>query len=147
MSQIKDLFAKTSTKLHRAVFTATKGRVGSSFLGLPVVELTMTGAKTGKTRHTMVGAPIIEADRLVLVASYDGAPQDPAWYRNLCAHPAVSVNIKGKSKPMTARTASAAEKAELWPRIIAASKAYAKAQAKTSRDIPVVILTPASDAS
>jgi deazaflavin-dependent oxidoreductase (nitroreductase family) len=141
---MKDLFAKSSTGVHRAIFTATKGRVGGSFFGLPVVELTMTGAKTGKVRKTMVGAPILEPDRVVVVASYDGAPHDPAWYRNLCAHPSVIVTSREQTQEMTARTATPEEKAELWSSIVAASKAYAKAQAKTDRDIPVVILTPAA---
>jgi len=142
MSRTKDAFSRYSTKIHRAVFTASKGRVLGKVFGMPVVEVTMTGRKSGKTRHAMLGAPICEPDRVVVVASYDGAPHNPAWYLNLCSNPSVTVTRNGQSQAMTARTASPEEKAVLWPTIVSAAKAYGKAQDRTARDIPVVILTP-----
>lgn len=90
----------------------------------------------------MLAAPICEGDRVVVVASYNGAPEHPAWYLNLSSDPAVTLTIKGQARSMTARTASPQERSELWPRIVQASGSYAKAQAKTDREFPVVILTP-----
>jgi deazaflavin-dependent oxidoreductase (nitroreductase family) len=87
----------------------------------------------------MLTAPIIEDDRVVLVASKGGDDRDPDWYRNLVAHPEVELTVKGETKPMVARTAAAAERDELWPRITAAYKGYGGYQQRTKREIPVVI--------
>ena len=144
MPNASDLGFKFFTGIHRAVFNATRSRLGGKIGGVPVVKLTTTGRKTGRQRDTMLMAPIHDDDRVVLVASKGGAPRDPAWYLNLRAHPQVTISRAGASRPMVARTASATEKAELWPAIVRAFKGYAGYQDKTDRDIPVVILEPAT---
>lgn len=138
----KDELAKVGTRVHRMVFRATKGMVLGSFGGMPAVELTTTGRKTGKERSTMLTAPIAEDERVVLVASWGGDDRHPTWYLNLRDHPEVELTAKGTHRLMRARTASAEEKAELWPDIVAQYKGYAGYQEKTDRDIPVVILEP-----
>ena len=82
--------------------------------------------------------------RIVLVASRGGDDRNPAWLHNLQAHPAVEIELDGRTRPMTARVADAAERAELWPRIVADHANYASYQSKTDREIPVVVLDPAS---
>ena len=84
----------------------------------------------------------IDPDRVVLVASWGGDDRHPTWYLNLRDHPEVEITTTGAHREMTARTASADEKAELWPRITATYPGYAGYQTKTDRDIPVVILDP-----
>lgn len=138
----KDRVARAISFVHRELFTRTDGRIANRIAGMPVVQLTTTGRKTGKRRPTMLTAPIIDGDRVVLVASYGGDDRDPVWYRNLVADPDVEVVFGGRRLEGQARTATPEEKAELWPRIVAAYSGYAAYQRKTDRDIPVVIVDP-----
>ena len=78
----------------------------------------------------------------MLVASKGGDDRHPEWYRNLVAHPSVELTIGGVARRMTARTAGADERAELWPRVIAAYHGYAVYQRRTTREIPLVICEP-----
>jgi deazaflavin-dependent oxidoreductase (nitroreductase family) len=78
----------------------------------------------------------------VLVASKGGDDRHPFWYNNLVAQPEVDLTIRGVTRPFRARTASSAEKAALWPRIVAAYPGYGAYQGRTDRDIPVVICVP-----
>ena len=83
-----------------------------------------------------------EGDHLVIIASSNGAPKPPDWYRNLVANPDVELTARGTTRAMRAHTADATERAELWPRIVAAYRGYADYQRRTDREIPVVVLTP-----
>jgi deazaflavin-dependent oxidoreductase (nitroreductase family) len=78
----------------------------------------------------------------VLVASKGGDDRNPDWYRNLTARPEVELTMDGRHRPMRARTATAEERDELWPRVVAAYKGYAAYQRRTDRDIPLVICEP-----
>ena len=128
---------------HRLMLLLTGGRYPKKIMGMEPVELHTTGRRTGERRSTMLTAPIYEAGRVVLVASKGGHTDHPGWYKNLSANPQVEITAGGRTTKMVARTASAEEKAELWPRITAAYKGYAGYQANTQRDIPVVICEPA----
>ncbi len=112
-------------------------------MGMPVVKLTTIGRKSGQRRDTMLTSPVRDGDRIVLVASNGGAEAHPAWYLNLLQDPHATATTSGRTREMIARTASAEEKAELWPRIVSAYQGYAGYQTKTDRNIPVVILEPA----
>lgn len=101
--------------------------------------LTTTGRKSGIERHSPL-AWFPHADGLVVIASAGGSDHHPAWYLNLVANPLVRVEIHGVDRPMTARTASDGEKAQIWPGIIAKARNFEHYQARTSRNIPVVIL-------
>ncbi|HEX9992408.1 MAG TPA: nitroreductase/quinone reductase family protein [Acidimicrobiales bacterium] len=109
---------------------------------MPVVLLETTGRKTGKRRSTMLTAPVVDGDKVVLVASFGGDRRHPAWFLNLREHPDVVVTMEGRTRELRARVATEDEKAELWPRIVAAYRGYAAYQRRTDRDIPVVILEP-----
>jgi deazaflavin-dependent oxidoreductase (nitroreductase family) len=141
---ITDAAAKLMNATHRIVLRLSGGRVLNSAFGMPAVELHTIGRKTGRSRATMLTAPVIEHERVVLVASKGGDDRQPDWYRNLVANPDVELTIEGTTRPMRARTASPEEKAELWPRIVAAYKGYGGYQKRTDRDIPVVICEPAA---
>ncbi len=143
MADRRDPAAKVVNLLHRSVFTLTKGKVGGKIGGMPAVVLTTTGRKTGEKRQSMLTAPIVDGDTVVLIASYGGGPKHPQWYLNLQADPNVLITRDGKTTNMVARTATPAERAELWPRVTAAYKGYAGYQEKTDREIPVVIFDPA----
>lgn len=142
-TELKDTLFKAGTALHRSLFRATKGRLAGRAQGMTVVELVTTGRKSGRPRSTMLTAPILEPDRMVLVASFGGDDRHPAWYLNLRADPKVTVTFAGSTRVMSARVASEAERAELWPRVTKVNPGYAKYQTRTSRTIPLVIVEPA----
>jgi len=127
---------------HRALLKLSGGRFPRRILGMQTVELRAQGRKSGEWRSTLLTAPICEHDQVVLVASKGGHPGHPQWYLNLAENPDVEISIEGDVRELRARTASAEEKAELWPRIVSTYKGYAGYQRKTERDIPVVICEP-----
>jgi deazaflavin-dependent oxidoreductase (nitroreductase family) len=139
---LADLGLKSMNRTHHAILRLTGGRVLHTPLGMPAIELHTVGRKSGLSRSTMLTAPVVDGDTIVLVASKGGDDRNPDWYCNLVAHPKVEVTIAGKRRPMTARTASPEEKAELWPKIVAAYRGYGDYQRRTKRDIPVVICEP-----
>jgi deazaflavin-dependent oxidoreductase (nitroreductase family) len=139
---LADIGLKTMNLVHRTILHATGGLVLSSAFGMPVVELHTVGRTSGLPRSTMLTAPVVDGDRVVLVASKGGDDRDPDWYRNLIAHPDAEVTMAGRRRPVRARRASPDEKAELWPRVVAAYPGYAGYQRRTKRDIPLVICEP-----
>ncbi len=127
---------------HRAVLMASRGHLGQSAFGMQAVELHTVGRRSGQRRTVLLTAPISKPGLVVLVASKGGDDRDPDWYRNLVANPDVYLTIRGHEAPWHARTASPEEKQALWPAITAAYKGYASYQARTAREIPVVICEP-----
>ena len=142
---VKDGLFRAVTTLHRAVLRATRGRVLGRVGGMAVVILTTTGRHSGRERHTVLTAPVVDGERVVLAASYGGDDRHPQWFRNLLADPHVGLTIGGRRRAMRARVASAEEKAELWPRIVDAYRGYAAYQHRTERDIPVVVVEPGGE--
>jgi deazaflavin-dependent oxidoreductase (nitroreductase family) len=140
--RMADLGLKAMNVAHRAILRATAGRVLGSAFGMPVVELRTVGRKSGLPRTTMLTTPVSDGDRVVLVASKGGDDRDPDWFRNLLADPEVELTMGGRRRLMRARQASPEEKAELWPRVVAAYQGYAGYQRRTKRDIPLVICEP-----
>ena len=142
MTAPKDQIFKVVTRLHRAVYDLSKGRVTGKALGMPVLKLTTIGRKSGDRRTTMLTSPLMEGDDVILVASFGGDDRHPAWYLNLVAEPDVEIEIDGTKRPMRARVAEGAERARLWDVVTAAHDNYAGYQRRTDREIPVVVLSP-----
>ena len=142
MANAKDVVMRVVTGFHESVFRASNGRLANRGYGMPVLILTTTGRKTGKRRTTMLTSPVQDGARVVLVASNGGDDRQPMWFLNLRADPNVEITMHGQTRPMRARVATAQEKAELWPRVVAAHKGYGQYQQRTDRDIPLVILEP-----
>lgn len=140
---LADFGFRTMNQLHRSILRATGGRVLSRPFGMPVVELTTVGRRSGRRRTTMLTAPVVDGERVVLVASKGGDDRDPDWFRNLLANPEVELTLEGRTRQMMARRATPEEKATLWPQVVAAYKGYGGYQARTQRDIPVVVCDPA----
>jgi deazaflavin-dependent oxidoreductase (nitroreductase family) len=134
--------AHVATGIHAAIYRASNGKVAGSMGGRQVGLLTTTGSRSGKQRTTPV-MTFPHDDGLVIIASNGGSDRMPSWYHNLSANPTVRVQTGAQVRTMTARTASPDEKAQIWPGIVAAASNFGNYQTKTSRDIPVVILTPA----
>jgi deazaflavin-dependent oxidoreductase (nitroreductase family) len=140
-----DLQLKTMNAVHRAVIKLSFGKLGwDRLMGMPGLELTTIGRKSGQPRTVMLTSPLQEGDTIVIVASRGGDPTHPAWFLNLRDNPRVDVSFKGGPKrPMIATVADATERARLWPRVTADHKNYAGYQTKTDREIPLVLLNPA----
>lgn len=139
---LADLGLKVMSQAHRTIVHLSGGRVLGSVFGMPAVELHTVGRTSGRPRSTMLTAPVIDGDRVVLVASKGGDDRDPDWYRNMMANPDIELTMAGHRRPMRARLASAEEKADLWPQVVAAYQAYGGYQHRTTRDIPVIICEP-----
>lgn len=90
----------------------------------------------------MLTSPVQVGDSYVLVASRGGDERHPDWYRNLVANPDVELTVGDTVREMTARTATDAERAELWPRVVRAYPGYGAYQKRTSRTIPLVVCEP-----
>ncbi len=106
-----------------------KWRVGSAFpRGIPVCLVLLF---------------LRDDDRIVLVASQGGLPNNPLWFGNIQAKPDITVQVRRQSRPMRARVASTAERATLWPRLVEMYADFANYQSWTDREIPVVICEPA----
>lgn len=127
--------ARTQTEL----FESTEGREGNQLRGRPIIVLTSMGAKTGKLRKS----PLMRVEHdgvYAVVASLGGAPKNPVWYYNLKAHPQVELQDGPVRKDYRAREVTGEEKAVWWERAVEAWPDYADYQAKTDRQIPVLVL-------
>jgi deazaflavin-dependent oxidoreductase (nitroreductase family) len=140
--RILDVAAHVMSVANTWIFRLSGGRLGDKFLyGAPVLLLTTRGRKSGEPRV----APLIylrDGDALCIVASKGGSARNPLWYLNLKANPDVEVEIGSEKRAMRAREATADERARLWPRLNEIYPPYDSYQARTAREIPVVILTP-----
>lgn len=123
------------------LYERSGGIKGTTLNGLPVVVVTSVGAKTGKLRKTPLMRVEHEGEYAV-VASRGGAPQHPIWYYNLVANPHVELQDGPVKRDYLAREVTGEEKAQWWERAVAAYPPYADYQAKTTREIPVFVLTP-----
>jgi deazaflavin-dependent oxidoreductase (nitroreductase family) len=138
-----DFALKSMNAIHRGLLAVTFGKVGWKAGGMPVLELTTTGRKSGQARSCMLTSPLQVGDTYVIVASRGGDDHHPAWYLNLEANPDVQVAVGGKAKQRRhARIATADERTEMWPQITALYRNYAGYQSKTTREIPLVLLEP-----
>lgn len=126
------------TKANILLLWISRGRLGNSFLGRPIILLTTTGHKSGKPRTQPVYFMRV-GQRIVLVASNGGSPVNPIWLLNAQVNPQVSVAERGNRQNMTFRIASAEEKAELWPRLTAIFPMWQEVEDRSQRRFPVVL--------
>ena len=131
----RSLFGEEHVRRYRE----TGGEVGHIWNGVPTLLLTTTGRRSGEQRTT----PLIygrDGERYVVVASKGGAPRHPAWYLNLSAKPDVELQVAAERFRARARTAAANERERLWKLMAGIWPAYDDYQAKTEREIPLVVL-------
>ncbi|HUK45493.1 MAG TPA: nitroreductase family deazaflavin-dependent oxidoreductase [Gaiellaceae bacterium] len=132
---------RTASGVHTVVYRASGGRVAGEAGNLPVLLLTTTGRKTGKQRTTPL-LFIRDGDDLVVVASNGGMDWFPAWWLNVQQHPAAVIEIGRERRDVTARKADPERRARLWPEFTGPYPDYLKYEARTTREIPLVILHP-----
>ncbi len=134
-------FMRSFTALNVWVYRLSGGRLMSTLAGDKICLVTMTGAKSGKTR-TIPLMYVPHEDGVLLVASQGGAPKHPVWYHNLEAHPDIVVEEGGRRMELRARQVSEEEKAELWPICCRFYAPYEQYQQRTDRSIPVFACEP-----
>ena len=127
---------------HVLLYRATGGLVGHRIPGAPpMLLLDHVGAKTGRVRTTPL-AYVEDGRDVVIVASKGGHPKHPSWYHNLRAYPDTTVQIGHERRAVHARVVTPEERARLWPKAVAVWSDYDSYQARTKREIPLVILEP-----
>jgi deazaflavin-dependent oxidoreductase (nitroreductase family) len=120
-------------------FRANGGKVGKPFEGMPMVLVTVTGAKSGKTYTT----PLVyskDGNRFVIIASMAGAPNNPDWYHNIKANPAVTLEIGTERFQAKATVTSGEERERLFNAQAAIMPVFNDYRKKTTRQIPVIAL-------
>ena len=126
---------------HNVLYRASGGRIGGRVQGMGVLLLTTNGRKSGKPRTS----PLLylrDGDVFVVVGSNGGSDYVPAWWLNLQSNPEAEIEIGRAHTSVTARKASAGERARLWPEFTSRYAGYAEYAKRTAREIPVVILEP-----
>ncbi len=121
-------------------FRSNAGKVGGYFAGKSLLLLHTVGAKSGEQRVNPT-AYITDADRLVIIASKGGAPTNPSWYYNILAHPLVTVEVGTEKFQARAEVAGEPERTRLYNKMIDMMPGFAEYRRKTSRVIPVIVLT------
>jgi len=117
-----------------ADFRANHGKFTGPMAGRSILILTTTGARTGKERTAVLGYGR-DGDRLVVIASNNGAAVAPAWYNNLLVHPTATVELGPEPFKVRARTASPEERDELAK----ALPYLEQQQGLTKRELPIVV--------
>jgi len=122
-------------------FRANEGRVGGPLAGTPILLLHHIGAKSGIERVTPLACSPQGDGHYVIVASNGGSPTHPGWYYNLKAHPTVEVEVGTERFMVRAEELEGTARDALWSKLVAASPSLTKYQAKTARQIPMLMLT------
>jgi deazaflavin-dependent oxidoreductase (nitroreductase family) len=133
--RFRDFVTRSMSRLHR--------KQGYRFMGMNVLFLTTIGRRTGEKRETPVSWYPDGEDAWLIVASAGGAARNPGWYRNLAADPEhVWIELPDRTLQVRGERLDGPAREDAWRRITAAQPRYAKYQAKTARELPVIRLTP-----
>jgi deazaflavin-dependent oxidoreductase (nitroreductase family) len=122
-------------------FRENGGRVGGPFDGAPLLLLHHRGAKSGTERVTPL-VYLADGERHLIFASKGGAPENPAWFHNLKAHPDTTIEVGSETIAVTATELTGEERDRLYERQASLMPNFREYQEQTSRKIPVVALTP-----
>ncbi|GAA2064098.1 nitroreductase family deazaflavin-dependent oxidoreductase [Catenulispora yoronensis] len=128
---------------HVRTYLASDGAEGHERNGVKNLVLVTTGRRTGTPRRCCLIYGT-SGDDFVVVASKGGDDDNPAWFTNLVAEPSVGVQVGARRFTARARVASAAEREPLWRQMAEIFPLYDEYARKTEREIPVVVLTPAT---
>ncbi|MBI3799141.1 MAG: nitroreductase family deazaflavin-dependent oxidoreductase [Deltaproteobacteria bacterium] len=134
MSELSDFNQKVISE-----FRANQGKVSGQMANMPVLLLTTTGAKSGRT----ITKPLVyttDGDRIVIVASFAGGPKNPPWYYNLVANPEATVELGSERFRVRAAVTADEERRRLFNRQAEQMPIFAEYEKKTTRQIPVLVL-------
>lgn len=126
-----------------AEFRANQGVVGGIFEGMSMLLLHHVGAKSGERRVAPL-AYLRDGDRYAIFASKAGAPTNPGWYHNLKAHPDIEIEVGGDTLAVHATEVTGEERERLFATQAEQRPQFAEYQTKTTRQIPVIVLTPST---
>jgi deazaflavin-dependent oxidoreductase (nitroreductase family) len=138
---MRDTTARRLSRLHRALYQRTDGRLGRRFVANDMLLLTTTGRRSGRP-HTVPLLYIQDQADLLVIASWGGRDYPPDWYTNLTANPSVSVQVDGSRYAASAVALGEPERAQWWDRFVAAYDGYTAYQVRTDRVIPIIRLSP-----
>ena len=122
-------------------FRANRGRVGGPWADTPMILIHHIGARSGIERVTPLARWDQPGGRYAIVASSGGSPADPDWCRNLRAHPTIKVEVGARAFTVRAEELGDSDRAELWPELVSGAPDLGRHEAKTTRQIPVFLLT------
>ena len=142
-----DLTFKAANWLNRTAIRLSGGRIGWIHKGTPIIEVTMTGRRSGQPRTTLLSAVAERDGGFAVIGSRGGSDHHPAWFLNMRDNPAVTVRSRSGTQQMTARLTAGDERAALWDLIASRGDHYVEFQRKTDREFPIVLLEPAEDDS
>ena len=129
------------TRAHVAAYRLSRGKLGGEYRGAPVLLLHHTGRKSGRQRVSPL-LYLSDGDDLVVVGSKGGSHKHPSWFINLREMPETTVEVGGEKRRVKVHVATPEQRAQLWPRLVELYSDYADYQARTEREIPLVILSP-----
>lgn len=143
---LKPVSAVLSVVLHhldKVILDLTNGKhTGTALVGLSIIQLTTTGAKSGEKR-TMPLASFSDGERIALIASNFGGKTNPGWYHNLKANPHCTVQINGRTMEYIAREAEGEERGQYWKLAVSHYAGYEKYKERAApRRVPVMLLEP-----
>ena len=133
-------------------FRANRGRVGGMWEGTTLILIHHIGARSGTERVTPVACSPQPGGRFAIWAANGGSPANPNWYYNLKAHPQITVEVGTQTFTAVAEELTGRARAELWPKLVAewpkpvaGSPDLGAAQARTTRQFPLIMLTVRTD--
>jgi deazaflavin-dependent oxidoreductase (nitroreductase family) len=143
MRPVTEFFSTKMNRLDEITLKITKGKhTISELAGWPIIQITTTGAKTGKL-HTLMLVGLFDEEKIALIASGFGRVNNPAWYYNLIAHPKCDVQFNGHSGTYVARETHGDEREKYWQMALSYYKGYDLYRKRAAkREIPVMILEP-----
>lgn len=141
--RVANVVIKAMTAANTWVYRLTGGRLGGKFLrGAPVCLLTTTGRRSGQPR-TVALLYLEDGRDVIVVASKGGMAKNPLWFANLEVHPDATLQVGNTERKVRASRVSEREKESLWPRLVAMYPDFDDYQGRTTRNIPVMRLSPA----
>ena len=137
------LALKLGSGAHAGVYRASGGKLFGRMGKSPILLLNTVGRKSGKKRTSPL-LYVMDGEDFVIIASKGGAPSHPAWYLNLRTNPDATVEIGDREVRVRAEEVDPEEKARLWQKMVEMYPTYDNYQTKTKREIPLLVLHPAS---
>jgi deazaflavin-dependent oxidoreductase (nitroreductase family) len=135
------LFIRLATTTHLFWYRLSGGRIGGRLGGAPILLLTTTGRKSGRSRTRPL--PYTEENgAYVVIGSNGGNKNHPAWYLNLVNNPTAEIEVQGDRKRVRFELATGEDRARLWAKAVERYRGYDGYQRETKREIPVVVLRP-----
>lgn len=141
MNPAVKLVTKSVVGTHKTIWRLTGGRIGSKLMGMRIMLLTTTGARSGKRRRVPLGY-FYDSGDFVVCASNGGRRHNPDWYYNLTANPDAHVEINDADFEVIADEATGDDRERLWDILVSTNPGYRPYAERMKRRIPLIRLRP-----